>query len=89
MGNYMIIRHTVSDFPAWKTGYEAHGPARTAAGLAEKHLLQDAGNPNQVTIILEADDLQRAEEFSASDDLREAMQRVGVVGQPDIYFCKG
>ncbi len=89
MGNYMIIRHTVSDFSAWKTGYEAHGPARAAAGLTEKLLLQDADNPNQVTIILEADDLNRAEEFSKSDDLREAMQRVGVVGKPDIHFLKG
>lgn len=89
MGNYMIIRHTVSDFTAWKTGYEAHGPARATAGLNEKHLLQDADNPNQVTIIFEADDLKRAEEFSSSDDLREVMQKVGVLGKPDIYFCKG
>lgn len=89
MGNFMIIRHTVGDFLEWKTGYEAHGAARAAAGLSEKHLLQDAGDPNQVTIILEANDLQRAEEFSASDDLREVMQKVGVIGKPDIYFCKG
>lgn len=89
MGNYMIIRHTVSDFAAWKTGYEAHGAVRATAGLTEKLLLQDADDPNQVTIIFEADDLERAEEFSKSDDLREVMQKVGVTGKPDIYFCKG
>lgn len=89
MGNYMIIRHTVSNFAEWKTGYEAHGPVRATAGLTEKHLLQDADNPNQVTIIFEANDLKRAEEFSSSDDLREVMQKVGVMGKPDIYFCKG
>jgi hypothetical protein len=89
MGNYMVIRHTVSDFPAWKIAYEAHGQARTAAGLTEKHLLQDADNSNQVMIIFEADDLKRAEEFSNSDDLRETMQKAGVLGKPDIYFLKG
>jgi hypothetical protein len=89
MGNYMIIRHTVRDFANWKTGYDAHEPSRAAAGLTEKHLLQDADNSNQVTIIFEAEDLKRAGEFSNSDDLREAMQKLGVVGQPDIYFLKG
>lgn len=89
MANYMIIRHTARDFSEWKTGYEAHKPSREAAGLTEKHLLQDANNPNVVTLIFEAEDLQRAEAFCQSDDLREAMQRVGVVGKPDIHFLKG
>ncbi len=84
----MVIRHTVNDFSAWKTGYDAHQPARTVAGLTEKYLLQDTDNPNQVTIMLEADDLQRAEEFTKSDDLRETMQKFGVIGKPDIYFVK-
>ena len=89
MGNYMVIRHTVSDFSAWKTAYGAHETARSAAGLTEKHLLQDADNANQVVIMFEADDLKRAEDFSRSDDLRETMQKAGVVGKPDIYFLKG
>ena len=42
-----------------------------------------------VMVILEAEDLERAKEFARSDDLREAMQKVGVVGKPDIYFLKG
>jgi hypothetical protein len=32
-------------------------------------------------------DRRRAEEFGRSDDLREAMQRAGVVGQPEIRFA--
>ena len=88
MANYLIIRHGVQDYTDWKTGYDAHEFSRTAAGLTEKHLLQDAADPNMVTIIFEAEDLKRAEEFSVSDDLREAMQKVGVSGKPDIYFLK-
>ena len=89
MANYMIIRHSVQDYTDWKTGYDAHEPSRTAAGLTEKHLLQDADDPNMVTIIFEAEDLKRAREFSDSDDLREAMQKVGVLGKADIYFLEG
>jgi len=89
MGNFMIVRHNARDYSEWKTSYDAHEPIRAAAGLTEKHVLQDADDPNVVTLIFEAEDLKRAEEFSNSDDLREAMQKAGVVGKPDIYFLKG
>ncbi len=89
MADYMITRASVQDFSEWKTAYDAHEPSRAAAGLTERHLLQDADNPNMVTLLFEAEDLKRAEEFSNSDDLREAMQKAGVVGKPDTYFLKG
>jgi len=89
MSNYMIARARVRDYSEWKTGYDAHEPSRAAAGLTEKHVLQDADDPNTVTLIFEAEDLKRAEEFSKSDDLREAMQKTGVLGKPDMYFLKG
>ncbi|MCA1622560.1 MAG: cyclase [Acidobacteria bacterium] len=88
MANYMIARARVQDYSEWKTGYDAHEPSRAAAGLTEKHLLQDANDPNTVMLIFEAEDLKRAEEFSKSDDLREAMQKSGVLGKPDTYFLK-
>lgn len=87
MANYMIVRHSVRDFSEWKPGYDAHEPVRAAAGLTEKHLLQDAHDSNMVTLIFEAEDLKRAEDFAGSDDLREVMQKIGV-GKPDIYFLK-
>lgn len=89
MANYMIVRHSVRDYSEFKPGYDSHEPIRAAAGLTEQHVLQDADDPNMVTVILKAENLKRAEEFSNSDDLREAMQKVGVVGKPDIYFLKG
>jgi hypothetical protein len=42
--------------------------------------------PNQITVILRADDLKRAKEFGESADLRQAMQAAGVVGPPDVRF---
>jgi hypothetical protein len=64
-------------------------PTRSCVGGTDRKACTDANNPNVVTLIFEAEDLQRAEAFSQSDELREAMQRVGVVGKPDIYFLKG
>lgn len=83
---FMLIRHKVKDFKTWKTGYDAHQTKRTEAGLTEKYLLRGADDANEVIILFEAQDLNRAKTFAASADLREKMQEVGVVDKPDIYF---
>ena len=83
---FILIRHKVRDFDTWKTGYDAHQPKRTEAGLTEKYLLRSADDTNEVGMLFEAADLNRAKAFAASADLREKMQEVGVIDKPDIYF---
>ena len=39
-----------------------------------------------VTIILEFADRAKAEAFSASDNLKNAMKAAGVVGKPEIHM---
>jgi hypothetical protein len=57
-----------------------------SAGLKEKHLLRNINNPDEVVLLFEAKNLHEAQAFARSSDLREAMQKVGVVDKPDIYF---
>jgi heme-degrading monooxygenase HmoA len=83
---YLLIRHKVRDFNAWKPVYDAHLAAREAAGLRELHLLRNVEDATEVVLLFEAENLGRAREFARSEDLRHAMARAGVVDQPDIYF---
>jgi hypothetical protein len=84
--NYVLVRHKVADFSKWKPVYDAHLPARQAAGGTELYLLRNIDNPNEVIVLLEVEDLQKAREFVASDDLRERMQESRVIDKPDTYF---
>jgi hypothetical protein len=86
MATYMLVRHKVRDFSEWKPGYDAHFPKRAEAGLAEKQLLRGIEDPNEVIVLFEAEDIDRAKAFAESADLRATMQEVGVVDKPDIYF---
>jgi hypothetical protein len=86
--NYLLVRHKVADFARWKPVYDAHAPARANAGLKEEHLLRNIDDPNEVTLLFSAADLDKAKAFAGSADLREAMQKAGVVDQPDVYFLK-
>lgn len=83
---HVLIRHKVEDFAKWKPGYDAHLPARTAAGLTEKLLARNADDPNEVILLFGAKDLAKARAFAASADLKQKMQQLGVMGPPDIRF---
>ena len=83
---HLLVRHKVLDFSKWKPAYEAHLPARQQAGLREEHLLRNMDDPNEVILLFEVKELEKAKEFGASAGLREAMQDAGVVDKPDLYF---
>ena len=85
---HLLVRHKVSDFAKWKLVYDAHLSARQKAGLKEEHLFRNADDPNEVLLLFSVEDFDKAKAFSASDDLRQAMERAGVSDKPDIYFLK-
>jgi hypothetical protein len=83
---HVLIRHKVADFAKWKPVYDAHAPKRHGAGLREEHLMRGITDPNEVVLLFAGDDLKKAETFTSSPDLRETMQKAGVIGNPDIAF---
>jgi hypothetical protein len=85
MATYVLVRHKVRDYSAWKPVYDAHLSKRAQAGLTEEHLLRGASDANEVVILFRAAELARAKAFAESTDLRETI-KAGVVDRPDIYF---
>jgi heme-degrading monooxygenase HmoA len=85
---YLLVRANVDDYESWKPGFDEHAATREENGSKGGRLFRSADDPNEVVIILEWNGLEEARRFAQSEDLREAMQRHGVVGQPDIYFLE-
>jgi quinol monooxygenase YgiN len=84
----LLIRHHVADFAAWKAAFDAHAITRQANGSQGGRLFRAAADPNEVLLLLEWDDRERARLFVDSDDLQEAMTQAGVAGEPDIWFLE-
>jgi len=85
---HVIIRHKVADYGRWKEAFDAHLGARKAGGELGHRLLLSVEDPRDVTLLLDWDSLERAREFASSDDLKQAMQRAGVVGEPEVRFLE-
>jgi hypothetical protein len=85
---YLLIRHRVRDYEQWKSVFDAHSLTRQANGSRGGQLFRNAFNPNELVVLLEWDVLERARQFAQSEELREVMQRAGVVDYPTISFLK-
>ncbi len=81
---YLLLRHQVRDYDRWRPFYDAHRLAREAAGLDEMHIFRDSGNPNIVTILYRAADLDTARMFAESPELLERMKQAGVMDKPEM-----
>ncbi|MGZ5191622.1 MAG: hypothetical protein ACXWCZ_11430 [Flavisolibacter sp.] len=81
-----VVRHKVKDFDAWKTSFEANDSLKLAHGLHNYVVCRGVDDPNMVLVALKADDMAKAKAFAKSPDLKKAMQKSGVTGNPIMSF---
>ena len=85
---HVLVRHTVEDFDRWKTVYDDHRSTRDEAGLSELNLWRNSEDQNEVVMLFDAPDMEKAQAFLGSDDLKETMQNAGVSGPPHIMILE-
>lgn len=84
----MAVTHKVKDFDKFKEVYMAHDSMRHASGLTHFRTGRGLDDPNMVFVVNRIDDVAKAKEFAASEDLKNAMKKAGVVGPPTIAFAE-
>ena len=82
----MFIRHKVNDYAKWRKVYDDFEATRTEMGEVGDSVFQLAGDPNDVTVIHDFDSVDKAQALLESSELREAMRKAGVEGQPDVWI---
>lgn len=85
---FVLVRHKVQDFAKWKPFFDADAAVRQKAGLRDKAVLRNADDPQEVVILFETDDLGAARQFAAAPQLREVMEKAGVIDQPTMFFLE-
>ena len=83
---YIIVQQSVEDYDKWKSVFDEGSNNRQALGSKGGFVFRNTENPNQLTVLLEWDNLENAQAFTRSDYLREAMKHAGVMGPPTMSF---
>lgn len=89
MSELLTVVHECTEFGRWKVVYDADAVNRKAAGLTDLMLVRQSTNPNVIALVFEVSDHAKAKAMVASPRLREAMQKGGIIGKPDIHFRRG
>ncbi|MEO7524562.1 MAG: hypothetical protein ABIT58_10735 [Ferruginibacter sp.] len=83
----MEATHTIKDYAAWRPGFNADSVNRKAAGLNDFVVGAEMDKPNNIMMVLEVTDVQKAKDFAASPLLKERMNKLGVTSKTDVgYF---
>ena len=83
---YMLVRHKVADFSKWKEIFDSHAAAQQEAGLWVEKVLRNMDDENEVFLLFQVKDIEKAQGFVNSPLVPEAQQQSGVVDKPDIYL---
>jgi quinol monooxygenase YgiN len=82
----MLIQLKVKNFAEWKKVFDSGAGLRTSNGELSHQIYCDANDPNMITAIYRWNYLANAQKFSQSPELRAAMEKAGVEGQPIVSF---
>ena len=83
---HAMISHDVRDVAEWKKGFDAHEPARQAAGIRILNVFTNADAPNRITALSQADSRETLQGFFANPDLARIMEEGGVTSKPEVLF---
>ncbi|MBE0681645.1 MAG: hypothetical protein IH589_06995 [Anaerolineales bacterium] len=83
---HVLVRFTVEDLVKWKSVFEEAAALRKNFGSMGVRAFSKADSPNEVTILGEYADKEKAMQMFQSQEFREATARAGVKGPPEVTF---
>ena len=83
---YSVTILNLKEFTKWKVDFDANVEMRKEAGQGAFRIFRNAENPNQIALFIEWENLEKAENFLGSDELKEANTRSGVTEMIISYF---
>ena len=83
---YVLVMHKVEDYDKWKSLYDEFGAMRKAYGSKGAFVFNNSNDPKHMVVITEWENMEKAKGFAESEELKLAMQKAGVIGQPAVYY---
>jgi uncharacterized protein (DUF1330 family) len=83
---YVLVRFTVEDLAKWQSVFEEAGALRQKFGSRGVRAYSRADNPNEVIVLGDYAEKDKAMQMFQSQEFRDATMRAGVKGPPEVSF---
>ena len=84
----VIVRHKVQDFDAWKPFFLGDANRQRDFGFTSWSVMRNKNDMNEVVVIFESGDLDKAKSMFSDIGLAELMKRAGVMDQPTVFMLE-
>ncbi len=84
----LFVYHKVEDYPKWRGVFDAQDGVRRSMGMTGARVFHTATSPNEIAIITDWPTADKARAYAQSPDLRQAMQKAGVISQPEVLILE-
>jgi hypothetical protein len=82
----VLVHHEVADYQRWRAVFDAALDFRHEGGEQSCRIFRTAGNPNDLTLLFDWDNGEKARRYITSDELKSKMQEAGVKGVPEVHY---
>ncbi len=79
----LILNHRVKDYATWKKLFDLDADRRMEAGITLIAVGQKMGDPGNVYIIFNVEDLGKMQQLMGSAELKKTMEEAGVTSAPE------
>jgi heme-degrading monooxygenase HmoA len=84
----MYVHHEVADYATWRKTYDAFASVQKKNGVIAQSVWQSVDNPNEVTVTHDFKTVEKAKAWMALPELKTAMDKGGVKGQPHVWITR-
>jgi uncharacterized protein (DUF1330 family) len=85
---YVLVTITIEDLEKWKAGFREAGALRKSFGSKGVRAFTRAEHPNEIVILGEYEDAEKARQMFQSPEFREATKRAGLTAPPVVSFLE-
>jgi heme-degrading monooxygenase HmoA len=84
----MYVHHEVADYATWRKAYDGFASVQKKNGVVAQSVWQSVDNPNEVTVTHDFKTVEKAKAWLALPELKAAMEKGGVKGEPHIWITR-
>ncbi|MBS95685.1 MAG: hypothetical protein CL736_00945 [Chloroflexi bacterium] len=83
---FMLVKIELQNFSLWKSIWDKEKAVRESYGCVSEKIFRNSVSDKEVFILTEWEDIEDAQEFGMSDDLRKSLGKSGGLGRPEVSF---
>jgi heme-degrading monooxygenase HmoA len=84
----LYVHHKVEDYAKWRKQFDEMDGLRRSMGQTSARVFHTTSSPNEIAIFIEWPTAEQARAYSQSPELKQGMQKAGVISQPDVLILE-